>query len=107
MQHTAENPSQPQTTAEFYKYSFGEVLSNNLGVYVTCEFLIGSNSLLEKSGILFDVGVNFVTLYEDELDRYVTCDLYSLKFVTFYTTRPGSPAMQPPQRPMPRGNGRG
>ena len=35
----------------------------------------------------YAVGNNYVTLYQDLEDRYVVCDLYSIKFVTFYNTR--------------------
>ena len=51
-------------------------------------FLFGSTSIVEKEGYLYATGVNFVTIYEPLDDRYVVCDLYSVKFVTIYNTPP-------------------
>ena len=78
----------PQTTQEAYLGSFQAALQNNLGYFVVIEFLIGTNGLTEKEGILFAVGNNFVTLYEQETDRYIVCDLFSVKFVTFFRQSP-------------------
>lgn len=82
----------PQTAEEAYLGSFLAVLQDNLGYYVVIEFLIGTSGLTEKEGILYSAGNNFVTLYEQETNRYIVCDLYSIKFVTFYnqTSRPRS-----------------
>ncbi len=86
-----ENPmsvGNPQTTEEAYLGSFQAALQNNLGYFVVIEFLIGTNGLTEKEGILYAVGNNFVTLYEQETDRYIVCDLFSIKFVTFFRQTP-------------------
>ncbi|MBE7021916.1 MAG: hypothetical protein E7414_01690 [Ruminococcaceae bacterium] len=82
----------PQNLEQAYQDSFQAVLANNLGYYMVIEFLIGTSNLTEKEGILYAVGNNFVTLYEAETNRYIVCDLYSVKFVTIYnqTTRPRS-----------------
>ena len=68
--------------------TFSEILSANIGAYVLVQFLIGSTSLVDKEGYLYAVGLNFVTIYEPLDDRYVVCDLYSVKFVTIYNTPP-------------------
>ncbi len=78
----------PQTAEQAYLGSFQSALQDNLGFFVIIEFLIGTNGLTEKEGILYSVGNNFVTLYEQETDRYIVCDLYSVKFVTFFRQRP-------------------
>ena len=62
-------------------------LADNLGYYVEIDFLIGTQNIVTRGGILYAVGNNYVTLYQDLEDRYVVCDLYSIKFVTFYNTR--------------------
>lgn len=82
----------PRTLEQVYQDSFQAVLASNLGYYVVIEFLIGTSNLTEKEGILYAVGNNFVTLYEAETNRYIVCDLFSVKFVTIYnqTTRPRS-----------------
>lgn len=68
--------------------TFAEILTANIGAYVLIQFLIGSTSLVDKEGYLYAVGTNFVTIYEPLDDRYVVCDLYSVKFVTIYNTPP-------------------
>jgi len=82
----------PQTNEEIYRGSVAAILQQNLGLFVICEFLIGTENIVSREGILYNVGINFITLYQEEEDRYVLCDLYSLKFVTIYdsTTRPRS-----------------
>lgn len=91
-QESASAVEDPQNLEEVYLGSFLSVLRDNLGYYVVIEFLIGTGNLVEKEGILYAAGNNFVTLYEQETDRYIVCDLFSIKFVTFYnqTSRPRS-----------------
>lgn len=87
-QESSEAVGNPQNTQEAYAGSFQAALQNNLGYFVVIEFLIGTNGLTEKEGILYAVGNNFVTLYEQETDRYIVCDLFSIKFVTFFRQSP-------------------
>ncbi len=87
-QESPEAVGNPQNTEEAYAGSFQAALQNNLGYFVVIEFLIGTDSLTEKEGILYAVGNNFVTLYEQETDRYIVCDLFSIKFVTFFRQSP-------------------
>ncbi len=61
-----------------------QFLSENLGNYVIIEFLIGTQTLTRKAGILYAVGTSVVTLYEEISQTFVTCDIFSVKFVTFY-----------------------
>lgn len=68
--------------------SYLEILIANIGAYVLIQFLIGSTSLVDKEGYLYAAGTNFVTIYEPLDDRYVVCDLYSIKFVTIFNTSP-------------------
>ena len=60
------------------------MLSENIGEYVVIEFLIGTQLLQQKQGILYSVGRGFVVLYEEINRNYVVCDIFSVKFVTFY-----------------------
>ncbi len=82
----------PQTNEEVYRGSVAAILQQNLGLYVICEFLIGTENIVAREGILYNVGINFITLYQEEDDRYMLCDLYSLKFIAIYdrTSRPRS-----------------
>ncbi len=85
----AESPSaiaNPQSNSEVYYGSFASILAQNLGQYVVVEFLIGTNRLEYKEGILYSSGTNFLSLYDPMDDRYIVCDLYAVKFVTFYNT---------------------
>ncbi|MEG1849764.1 MAG: hypothetical protein RRY21_05695 [Oscillospiraceae bacterium] len=78
-----------------YVGSMQQVLQENTGHYVLCEFLIGTQSIVRKEGILYAVGVSFLVLHEVSEQRYVVCDFYSLKFITFYESPTG------PNRPVP------
>lgn len=82
----------PQSNRELYLDSLSAILRENVGYYVICEFLIGTINIVRREGILYSSGYNFLTLYQEEQDRYVVCDIFSLKFITFYdsTTRPRS-----------------
>ena len=64
----------------------GEQLQSSIGYYVSCEFLIGTQILETRDGILAKVGTNFLTLYQPNLERYIVCDLYALKFITIYNS---------------------
>ena len=64
--------------------SMQQFLSENLGQYVVIEFLIGTQAVTSKAGILYAVGTSVVTLYQELSRTFVTCDIFSIKFVTFY-----------------------
>ena len=59
-------------------------MADNLGEYVVVEFLIGTQTLVQKAGILYAVGTSVMTLYQELSQTFITCDLFSVKFVTFY-----------------------
>ncbi len=63
-----------------------EELQSSIGYYVVCDFLVGTQLLETRDGILNSVGINFLVLYQPELDRYIVCDLYALKFITIYNS---------------------
>ena len=67
-----------------YVGSMQQILQQNTGNYVVCDFLIGTQTVVRKEGILYAVGVSFMVLYEVIQRRYIICDFYSLKFTTFY-----------------------
>ena len=64
--------------------SVQKVLTNNIGQYVVMEFLIGTETIVRKQGILYFVGTGYVVLYDDVINNYIVCDLYSIKFTYFY-----------------------
>lgn len=67
-----------------YQGSMQQILAENLGKYVECEFLIGTQNIVRKEGILYFVGISYVVLFDYNANKYYVCDFYSLKFVTFY-----------------------
>jgi hypothetical protein len=78
-----ENMNQEYNQSPAYPGSWQQVLTNNEGQYCIIDFLIGTENLVRKEGILYSVGVSFVVLYEPRSGNYIVCDLYSIKFVTF------------------------
>ena len=59
-------------------------LAENVGRYIKAEFLIGTNMLMDREGILKEVGISYIVIQEPRTDDFVLCDLYSIKFVTFF-----------------------
>ncbi len=88
------NFSTPTPNRDFYEQGrvvsqvemLAEELQSAIGYYVSCDFLIGTQILETRDGILAKVGTNFLTLYQPDLERYIVCDLYALKFITIYNT---------------------
>lgn len=83
--------------SEAMQGSLQQLLSKNLGEFVVVEFLIGTRDMTVKQGILFGVGRSTITLYEEQDQTFVVCDIFSIKFVTFYLPgqRPGQTALFP------------
>lgn len=75
-------PAQDFDTANF-QGSMQEVLHENIGKYVLVDFLIGTSNLVTRQGFLYYVGTQFIVLYDSLNLRYVVCDIFSIKFVTF------------------------
>ncbi len=69
-----------------------EILTNNIytpaflrqqiGKLVRVEFLIGTNNLVDRIGILQDVGASYILLRSLESSTTIYADIYSIKFVT-------------------------
>lgn len=59
-------------------------LNSIKGRFVRIDFLIGTNTFVDKEGTLVDVGIDHVVLREAETDDLLVCDLYSIKFVKVY-----------------------
>ena len=57
-----------------------------IGRNVRMQFLIGTDTLIEKSGVLLAVGNNFVVLRDPESGEVVVCDFGGAKFVNFEGT---------------------
>ena len=69
-----------------------EILTNNIytpaflreqiGKLMRVEFLIGTNNLTDRIGILEDVGASYILLRSVESNNIIYCDIYSIKFIT-------------------------
>lgn len=79
-------PDQDFDTVSF-QGSMQQVLQENVGKYVIVEFLIGTGSLTSRQGLLYYVGAQFLVLYDEFESRFVVCDIFSVKFVTFLEGR--------------------
>lgn len=99
-----EFTSPPQQTFDSpeMKGSMQLILSQNIGEYVVVEFLIGTERLMRKQGLLYLVGTSYVTLYDDQSNNFIVCDIFSIKFVYFYY-----PGQRPPRNynTLPNSNG--
>lgn len=80
----AEVVESPTTVSEAYKGSLNAMLSQNIGTYIVATFLVGTQSTVSWEGILYEVGNNYLTIYQEGRDRYIVADIYSLKFMEFY-----------------------
>lgn len=76
----------PATSDEAQAGSWKAMLGRNLGNYVVATFLIGTQGTTTWEGVLYDVGNDYLVIYQAGRDRYIVCDLYSLKYIEFYDT---------------------
>ncbi|MBR4082404.1 MAG: hypothetical protein IKK21_11530 [Clostridia bacterium] len=90
-------PAEQSFDTESFQGSMQQVLQDNLGSYVSVDFLIGTQNFITKQGVLFWVGSQFIVLYEEANQQYVVCDIFAIKFVTFFL--PGHRPGQVPQTP--------
>ena len=78
--HVVTNPNSPEIlTNNIYTPAF---LRQQIGKLVRVEFLIGTNNLVDRVGILEDVGASYILLRNLESNVTVYADIYSIKFVT-------------------------
>ncbi len=74
------NQSSPEVlTNNIYTPAF---LREQIGKLVRVEFLIGTNNLTDRIGILEDVGASYILLRSLESGVLTYADIYSIKFVT-------------------------
>jgi hypothetical protein len=77
----------PAGPEEAYQASLRSLLSRNVGYFVVMTFLVGANQPVTWQGILHTVGSDYVVLYQPDYERYISGDLYSLKFVQFHNVK--------------------
>ncbi len=77
----------PADSREAYLASMRSLLNRNVGYFVVCTFQMGNQPPVTWQGILHTVGSDYLVLYQPDHERYVSCDLYSLKFTQFHNVR--------------------
>ena len=79
-----EHLPQENFDTEEMRGSMQAILSQNIGNFVVIEFLIGTGEIVRKQGMLYLVGRSFVTLYDEPVNNFIVCDIFSVKFVYFF-----------------------
>ena len=59
-------------------------LCGQTGKYVKLEFLFGENTHMEKTGILRQVGKDFVAIQENGTNNIIVCATNKIKFINIY-----------------------
>lgn len=60
-------------------------LKEQIGKIMRVEFLIGSNMLKERVGVLEEIGNNYILLRALESETVIYCDMNSIKFINIPT----------------------
>lgn len=92
MANIEESQNERETRNVTINQNSPEILTNNIytpaflreqiGKLMRVEFLIGTNNLTDRVGILEDVGASYILLRSIESRNLVYCDIYAIKFVT-------------------------
>ncbi len=77
----------PSNSAEAYNASLRSLLNRNVGYFIVATFLVGIQQTVTWQGILHTVGSDYIVIYQPNYERYVSGDLYSLKFVQFHNSK--------------------
>ncbi|MGX8700608.1 hypothetical protein [Caproiciproducens sp.] len=59
-------------------------LRTQIGRPVLVTFLVGTNTLTDRTGTLLGVGINYILIRETRTDDILACDFYNIKFIRFY-----------------------
>lgn len=84
-------PATQDFNTESFAGSMQQVLQDNIGKYVIVDFFMGTNTVQQREGYLYDVAAQYIVLFDEINLHYVVCDMFSIKFVTFLLPnyRPG------------------
>ncbi|MDP4146719.1 MAG: hypothetical protein Q8936_19950 [Bacillota bacterium] len=61
-------------------------LRTQIGKLMRVEFLVGTTTLTDRTGVLVAVGISYIILRDVGSNNLIVCDIYSIKFVTIYAT---------------------
>lgn len=70
-----------------YIGAFQQLLANNIGKAVKIDFLMGSQGIVSRSGIIEAVGLSYVLLKQFNRSESIAGDVFSIKFITFLCDR--------------------
>lgn len=59
-------------------------IKTQIGRKVTVDFLLGTNTIISKTGFLVGVASDFIVLNEENTNDITTCDFNNIKFIRFY-----------------------
>lgn len=82
-----EGTHMPADANEAYQASLRSLLNRNVGYFVVATFMLGPQQSVTWQGILHTVGSDYIVLYQPDYERYISGDLYSLKFVQFHNVK--------------------
>ena len=74
-------PGSPTTLGIQYTQGY---LKTQIGKRMRVTFLLGTNIIQDRVGVLEEVRISYITLREDETNNLVMCDIYSIKFVNIF-----------------------
>jgi hypothetical protein len=74
-------PGSPTNLGTDYTQGY---LKTQIGKRMRVTFLLGTDIIQDRTGILQEVGISYIILIEDETNRPVLCDIYSIKFANIY-----------------------
>ena len=73
----------PLDADEAARNSWRALLARNVGRNVLVQFLMGTQNMVTVEGELYEVGTDYLVIYQPLWDSHITADLYSVKFVEF------------------------
>lgn len=74
---------EPLTASEAARNSWRALLARNVGRNVLVRFLVGTQNITTVEGELYEVGTDYIVIYQPLWDSHITADLYMVKFVEF------------------------
>ncbi len=83
-QEGIETIEDPAGRRDVTNSSIRGLLARNLGYYVVASFLMGTQQAIQWEGILASVGNDYLVIYQPDQNRFVSGDIYSLKFVELH-----------------------
>ncbi len=77
-------PPQPLNRDDCGKSEVSSYLCQNIGSYAKVEFLFGENVHIEKTGVMENVGKDFIVLSETGTGTKIVSSLKNIKFINIY-----------------------